>query len=213
LGLEGGGDEAKPLCYRQGSLGKVDACRKAVVPVSTDDMSLGDPKAKVTVIEYASVACPVCGRWYAEVWPAFKARYIDTGRIHYILREMLVGDSSEMSAAAAGFLLARCAGANGYFKVVDAIFKNQQALFGDVHGTLGTIAKSMGMSEGAFNACITNDQALLALNVRTQHNAEANQVTGTPTFVVNGKAFPAGYQSLSALDGAIAAARAAAAKG
>jgi protein-disulfide isomerase len=184
------------------------ACHKAPVPVTSDDMSLGDPNAKVTVIEYASVSCPVCGRWYAEVWPAFKARYIDTGRVHYILREMLVGDGTEMSAAAAGFLLARCAGKDDYFKVVDAIFKNQQSLFSDVNGTLGNIAKSMGMSQAAFNACITNDQALLALNTRTQHNAEANQVTGTPTFVINGKAFPAGYQPLSVLDAAIAAARA-----
>ncbi len=191
----------------------LSACHKAVVPVTSDDMSLGNPNAKVTVIEYASVACPVCGRWYAEVWPAFKARYIDTGRIRYILREMLVGGSTEMSAAAAGFLLARCAGKDGYFKVVDSIFKNQQALFGDVNGTLETIAKSMGMSDAEFNACITNDQALLALNTRTQHNAEANQITGTPTFVINGKAFPAGYQALSTLDAAIAAARAAAAKG
>jgi protein-disulfide isomerase len=191
----------------------LNACHKAPVAAAPDDMSLGDPNAKVTVIEYASVACPVCGRWYAEVWPAFKARYVDTGRVHYILREMLVGDSSEMSAAAAGFLLARCAGKDGYFKVVDAIFKNQQSLFSDVNGTLGNIAKSVGMSDAQFNACITNDQALLALNTRTQNNAEANKITGTPTFVVNGKAFPAGYQSLSTLDAAIAAAKAGAPKG
>jgi len=190
----------------------LSACHKTVVPVTSDDMSLGDPNAKVTVIEYASVACPVCGRWYAEVWPAFKARYIDTGRIHYILREMLVGGGAEMSAAAAGFLLARCAGKDDYFKVVDAIFKNQQSLFSDVNGTLENIAKSMGMSDAAFNACITNDQALLALNTRTQHNAEANNVSGTPTFVINGKVFPAGYQPLSTLDAAIAAAQAGARK-
>jgi protein-disulfide isomerase len=189
------------------------ACHKAFVPVASDDMSLGDPNAKVTVIEYASVACPVCGRWYAEVWPAFKARYIDSGRIHYVFREMLVGGGSETSAAAAGFLLARCAGKDNYFKVVDAIFKNQQALFSDVNGTLGNIAKSIGMSDAQFNACLTNDQALLALNTRTQHNAEANSVSGTPTFVINGKAFPAGYQTLATLDAAIAAARAAAPKG
>jgi protein-disulfide isomerase len=186
----------------------LSACHKAPVAIASDDMSLGNPNAKVTVVEYASVSCPVCGRWYAEVWPAFKARYVDTGRIHYVLREMLVGDSTEMSAAAAGFLLARCAGKDGYFKVVDAIFKNQQSLFSDVNGTLGNIAKSMGMSDAEFNACITNDQALLALNTRTQHNAEANNISGTPTFVINGKAFPAGYQSLSTLAAAIAAAQA-----
>jgi protein-disulfide isomerase len=69
------------------------------------------------------------------------------------------------------------------------------------------------MSDAQFNACLTNDQALLALNTRTQHNAEANSVSGTPTFVINGKAFPAGYQTLATLDAAIAAARAAAPKG
>ena len=55
------------------------------------DMSLGNPNAKVTVVEYASVACPVCGHWYKEVWPSFKTKYVDTGRVHYIFREMLVG--------------------------------------------------------------------------------------------------------------------------
>ena len=61
-----------------------------------DDMSLGNPNAKVQVTEYASVACPVCGRWYKEVWPAFKAKYVDTGKVHFTYREMLVGGDQEV---------------------------------------------------------------------------------------------------------------------
>jgi len=75
-----------------------------------EDMTQGDPNAKVTVVEYASVACPICGRWFREVYPDFKAKYIDTGKVHFVYREMLVGNSDEVTVAASGFLLARCAG-------------------------------------------------------------------------------------------------------
>src|SRR5207302_910867 len=67
-----------------------------------DDMTLGKANAPVTVIEYASVACPICGKWYRDNWDQFKAKYIDTGKVRYVFREMLVGDSTEESIAAAG---------------------------------------------------------------------------------------------------------------
>ena len=172
-----------------------------VVP---DDMTLGDPHAKVTVIEYASVACPVCGRWYKEVWPAFKAKYIDTGKIRYVLREMLVGGSGEQVAAASGFLLARCQGRDKYFPTVDAIFHSHPALFDDPRGVLMTIARSEGLSEDQFDACIRNDAALKALAARTQTNATRYHIDATPSFVVNGLALTPGYHPLSDLDQAIA---------
>ena len=59
-----------------------------------DDMDLGNAQAKVTVVEYASVGCPVCAKWQKEVYPAFKAKYIDTNKIHYVFREMLVGQGA-----------------------------------------------------------------------------------------------------------------------
>ena len=172
-----------------------------------DDMSLGDPAAKVTVVEYASVACPVCGRWYKEVWPAFKAKYIDTGKVHYIFREMLVGDTSEETIAASGFLLARCMGKDKYFAVVDAVFKSQPGLYDDPNGVLLGIARKFGLSEAQFGACERNVDALNALSARVANNAKEGSVDATPTFVVNGKALDAGYQPLTALDAAIAAAQ------
>ncbi|HEY5071388.1 MAG TPA: thioredoxin domain-containing protein [Caulobacteraceae bacterium] len=186
----------------------VVACSKATT-VASDDMSLGNPKAKVTVIEYASVACPICGRWFKEVYPAFKAKYIDTGRIHYVAREMLVGNGEEVSTAAAGFLLARCAGRDKYFSVTGAIFLSQPGLFDDPRGTLLRVAQSAGLSESAFNACITDEKALTALNQRAEHYGKDEHIEGTPTFVVNGKALETGFHSLADLDAAIAAAQAA----
>ena len=172
-----------------------------------DDMALGNPHAKVTVVEYASVACPVCGRWYKEVWPAFKARYVDTGRIHFIYREMLVGGNVEVVTAASGFLLARCAGKDRYFTIVDAIYRSQPALFDDPRGVLLNVARSAGFSDAQFDACVKDDASLKALSDRVEANSKRGGVDSTPTFVINGKALQAGYHPLTDLDAAIAAAQ------
>ncbi|HET6970254.1 MAG TPA: DsbA family protein [Phenylobacterium sp.] len=171
-----------------------------------DDMDLGNPAAKVTVTEYASVGCPICGRWYQEVYPSFKAKYIDTNRVHYVFKEMLVGGGAEVTVAASGFLLARCAGKDKYFTVLDAIFKNQEQAFQTPRESLVNIAKSIGMTEPQFNACVGDEKAVQALNDRVDKHAKNDGVDSTPTFVINGKKLEPGYHSLDELDAAIAAA-------
>ena len=102
------------------------ACQKtAATAVTAQDMAMGSPTAKVTMIEYASVSCPHCAKWNNEVFPAFKAKYVDTGKVRYIAREALTGDPA---IAAAGFLTARCAGKDKYFQVVDAIYRGQEEM-------------------------------------------------------------------------------------
>lgn len=204
-------DAAFPLLARRAVIvglpaAALAACAKPAAPVG-DDASLGDPKAPVKVVEYASVACPVCGRWYREVFAAFKAKYIDTGKVYYTFREMLVGDATEQSMAAAGFLLARCAGRDKYFKVVDAIFQNQNDIYNDPRGGLLKIAQANGLDETKFTACINAAAALQALNSRVQNYVTLAHVDATPTFVVNGAALEPGYHSLVELDAAIAAAK------
>jgi protein-disulfide isomerase len=179
--------------------------------VTADDMSLGNPNAKVTVIEYASVACPHCAKFNNEVFPAFKAQFIDSGKIHYVFREMLVGGDSEMSMAAAGFLMARCAGKDKYFSVVDAIFHGQDAMVqsGAVRDGLLKIAESAGMTDQQFTACIADDKSIHALNDRVETYSKRDHIEGTPTFIINGKAME-GEQTLATLTTAINAAQAAA---
>ena len=178
--------------------------------VSADDMSLGNANAKVTVVEYASVACPHCAKWNAEVFPAFKTKYIDTGRIHYVARESLTGDPR---LAAAGYLIARCAGKDKYFQVVDALYRAQERIYtsGDIRGELQGIALAAGLNETQFNACVNDEKALKALNDRVDRTAKQDNITGTPTFIVNGKKVhgdDGGEASLAELDTAIAAAEA-----
>ena len=179
--------------------------------VTSDDMSMGSPTAKVTMIEYASVACPHCARFNNEVFPAFKTQFIDTGKVHYVFREMLVGGDQEMSMAAAGFLLARCAGKDKYFGVVDTIFHDQEQIYqsGDVRDGLLKIAESTGMSEPQFASCISDDKSIKALNDRVETYSKRDHITGTPTFIINGKMLD-GEQTLDKLTTAVNAAQAAA---
>jgi protein-disulfide isomerase len=168
------------------------------------DMTLGNPAAKVTVVEYASVGCPICAEWGRTVYPAFKAKYVDRGRVHFVYREMLVGGGVEITTAAAGFVLARCAGPSKYFDVVEAVYRDQEAVFRTPRPALMAIAKGAGLSEAQFTACLSNEAAFAELYKRTEANARTGKVNATPTFVINGKALEPGAQPLAALDAAIA---------
>jgi protein-disulfide isomerase len=171
--------------------------------LTQDDMDQGNAQAKVTVVEYASVGCPVCAKWQKEVYPAFKAKYIDSNKIHYVFREMLVGQGPEIAVASAGFLLARCAGKDKYFAVTDAIFNSQQQAFEAPRETLLDVAKSVGMNADTFNKCIDDEKAIQALQDRVDRHTRDDHVNSTPTFVINGKPLEPGYHSLEEIDAAI----------
>ncbi len=198
---------SRRLVIAAAMLATLAACNKSGASLGApgpEDMTMGNPNAKVLVAEYASVGCPVCAAFNNETFPAFKAKYIDTGKVHYVLHEMLVGGQGEQALAAAGFLLARCAGKDKYFAVNDEIFHVQQQLYtsGDLRGGLLRIAQSMGMTEPQFNTCIGDQNALKALNARVE-KAGKDGVNQTPTFIVNGKQM-VGNLPLADLDKAIA---------
>jgi protein-disulfide isomerase len=194
---------ARNLVLALAAGGLLAACQKPVAAPATDaEMSLGNPAAKVTVVEYASDTCPHCARFGEEVFPAFKAKYVDTGKVRYVFREFL---TPPVNVAAAGFLLARCSGKDNYFKVVDAEFRAQERIYesGDVHGVLGEIGKSVGLSQAQVDACIQDPNALAALQARVDKAADQDHVTGTPTILVNGKVLAVGEITLAQLDAAI----------
>lgn len=183
-------------------------CSKAP---STDkmgaDMSAGKADAPVTVIEYASVACPICARMNQAAMPTFMSKYVDTGKVHYIYRPMMTGNAA---VATAGHLLAQCAGPDKSFKVVDAIMRSQEEMdqggqpeqYANAKPVLLTIAKQIGLSEDQFNTCVTNADGIAKLN-EANEKAIKDGVDGTPTFFVNGKKIPLQKYDMSDLDAAI----------
>jgi protein-disulfide isomerase len=149
-----------------------------------DDMSLGRASARIQVVEYASLACPHCAHFNEAIFPEFKKRYVDTGIARYTLKEFLTAPAN---VAAAGFLLARCAGPEKYFKVVDEVFRSQPRWQqGDIKPIFVEIGKANGVPEARFDACLSDKAAQDALQSRIQRHM-ADGVDATPTVFVNGK--------------------------
>ncbi|WP_174301465.1 thioredoxin domain-containing protein [Caulobacter sp. S45] len=149
---------------------------------------MGSAHAKVTIAEYASVACPHCARFDAQVFPALKARYVDTGKVRFELHEMLVGSPDMVQVAAAGFMLARCAGQTRYFPIVEAIYRAQPEIFSsnDPKSIFVRIAKDNGLDETQMDACISDKANIDALNQRVKYATDVAKIDSTPTFILNG---------------------------
>ena len=155
-------------------------------PVSLPDMALGPANATVTITEYASMTCPHCAAFNAEVFPKIKTEYIDTGKVRYVFREFPLDIK-----AAAGSMLARCIAKNDagkYFAVVDLLFKQQNEWAGSkTTETLKRIGKQAGLTEQNVEDCL-KDQALLDKIAADQKYAnDVLKVNSTPTFFINGE--------------------------
>ena len=146
------------------------------------EMALGDEKAPVTIIEYASMTCPHCAQFHATTFQEIKKRYIDTGKVRFIFREFPLDQ-----LALAAFLLARCAGPDKYFPMIDTLFQMQKEwVIQKPLGPLLAIAKQAGMSEEAFNECLQNKKLIDGIEEVRQTGMKLN-VQSTPSFFVNGK--------------------------
>ena len=169
---------------------------------ATGDLALGSPKARIVVDEYASLSCSHCAHFNNEVFPAFKAKYIDTGKVRYVLHEFLTDPAN---VAAIGFITARCAGADKYFQVVDGLFRRQAEIFEtrDLRPVLLDVAKTAGLTEAQVTACVADPANADALDARVAAGV-ARGVDSTPFFFVNG--VKVNGITLADLDKAIAAA-------
>ena len=179
----------------------------ALATVTPADHVLGSPKARVTIIEYGSVACPACAQFNEAVMPQLKAKYIDTGKVRYVFRPMLTGVGT---IAVAGTRLAECAGKDKYFAIIDAMMRGQKEYYawGEsniiARPVLAKIAQSFGFDEAAFNACAGDANGLRQL--QEQHTAALDAgVRSTPTIYVNGKVIE--RHELADIEAAIAAAK------
>jgi protein-disulfide isomerase len=155
-------------------------------PVSLPDMALGPANAPVTITEFASMTCPHCAAFNADVFPKIKAEYIDTGKIRYVFREFPLDIK-----AAAGSMLGRCIAkddASKYFAVIDLLFKQQADwVMKNTTETLARIGKQAGLTQQAVEDCL-KDQALLdKIAADQKYAAEVLKVDSTPTFFVNGE--------------------------
>ena len=165
-----------------------------------DDIPLGSASAPVTIIEYASMTCPHCAAFEVGVYPKLKEKYIDTGKVRFIMR---LFPTPPVQLSAAAYMLARCGGPDKFYPLIETLFQQQQKwVVQNPIPPLLAIAKQAGFTQESFDACI-NDKAQLNKIQQVWNTASSKfQVDSTPTFFINGQKF-AGEMPIEQFDKAI----------
>lgn len=180
---------------------------KVVVATPEGGFRVGNPAAKVKLIEYGSFTCPHCAHFHDEAMSALKTRYIAGGKVSFEFRNFVL-NAPDYAAA----LLARCDGPTRFFGLHDRFFAEQprwtqpftqqSAADGEriaalpAEKQIGAIAEAgklddfvapLGVTSARFNACVNDKAALDKLLDMRKAAVETFKVQGTPTFIINGK--------------------------
>lgn len=153
------------------------------------EMSMGNPDAPVTVIEYASFTCPHCRNFHETVFGELKTNYIDTGKINFIYREVYFDRFGLW-----GGIVARCGGEQRYFGISDMLYTQQSAWMagGDpavIAENLRKIGKTAGLNNEQLDACLNDGEKAKAMVALYQENAKADDINSTPSFIINGEKY------------------------
>ena len=171
--------------------------KASLLGVQPTDHVLGDPKAPITLIEYASFTCPHCAQFSVAVLPEVKKKWIESGKVKLIYRDFPL-DQTALKAAQ----LAECAGNDKYFGVIDVIFATQ-AKWATASDPIGDLAKSLriaGIGDAEVKTCLANDAVANGV-VADYRGGETLGVNSTPTLFINGEQFK-GARTVEELDAA-----------
>lgn len=171
-------------------------------------MLVGNPDAKVKVVEFSSMTCPHCANFSANGEPKLVDQYVKTGQVSFEFRNF-VRDPLDITMA----LIARCAGATPqFFTLTKAMFADQKAIFERLQAVppaqlqqlaslppaqqfqryaqfagLQEFAAQRGLPSAKTSQCLANQQETEKL-VQMNSDAVSNyQLSGTPTFLINNK--------------------------
>jgi protein-disulfide isomerase len=161
-------------------------------PGALPDIVIGNADAPVTIVEYASMTCPHCAQFQMVIFPQLKAKYIDTGKAKYMLREFPLDN-----LAVGAFMLARCAGDDRYYPMVDGLFDTQEtwAVTGpEAKDKLLLIARQAGFSKERFDQCLGDKELFNKIVDTRSRGHDRFAVDSTPTFFVNGKRMKGDHQ-------------------
>ena len=139
---------------------------------------LGADDAPVTLVEFTDYQCPYCSRFFTATLPGIKEKYIDTGKVRLVIKDLPLAMHARARPAA---VAAHCAGDQDQFWAMhDILFENNRQLQ-DEH--LAQYAQDIGLDTDVFQECLASKRhdTMIAADV-----AEASRqgITGTPTFIV-----------------------------
>jgi protein-disulfide isomerase len=177
-----------------------------VVATAEGGFRMGNPVAKVKLVEYGSLACPHCRHFEETGYKPLVQNYVRTGRVSYEFRNLLI-NGPDISIS----LLAHCAGAAKFFPMSEIVYGTQQewqkkienmsdadkealdkmsdqqrvVRFAEIGG-MGQIAGRVGMTSAQARQCLADPRALQRLLDLTKA-AEDSGINHTPTFLIDGK--------------------------
>lgn len=150
-----------------------------------NDHAIGSKDAPVVIVEYASVVCGACANWHNSVYPEFKEKFVETGKVRFIFREF---PTPPRRLADAGFAIANCVDDSKFMGNIAAQYKRQSALLAaqDIGKAYENFAKASGLSVSQYEACVKDEdwRAEYEQKIKDAKNAGVNS---TPTFFINGR--------------------------
>jgi protein-disulfide isomerase len=170
---------------KDGGAGKVEAA--ANVHPWLADVQIGPDSAPVSIVEYASLTCPHCRDFWKQEFPQLKAKYIDAGKVKYVLRELPTPPTDVAIAAAA---VARCAGKDKYYDVVDDVYTNyakmMEAASSDTGaaGVLVEVGARHGLQLDQVKACVSGDA--VKTYIQKEIAEKPSYANSTPTVILDG---------------------------
>jgi protein-disulfide isomerase len=183
---------------------------------------MGNPDAKVKLIEIASLSCPFCRQFEEDGAPKLVEKYVKTGQVSFEFRPYLIHGPIDVAAD----LIARCNGPEGFFPMVRALYKEQAKWVGKVESApkdklaeiqnlppnrafvamadlagLQAFAASRGLPRAKSDQCLA-DQQMIAAEVQMTNdvNTQFPDFKGTPSFVLNGQLQPREASTWTALE-------------
>lgn len=156
---------------------------------SVFEVPLGDEAAPITMIEYASFTCPHCANFHNGPLQDIKKDYIETGKVRLIHREVYFDRYALWTA-----MVARCVGPERYHPMIDLVYKSQDDLYKStdpdtVIDNLRRLGRTAGLTDEAMESCMQDGEMAQAMVARYQQTADADGITATPSFVINGETY------------------------
>jgi protein-disulfide isomerase len=183
-----------------------------VVNATSDGVMMGNPNAKVKLIEIASLSCPHCKAFEDEGVPTLIDKYVKPGKVSWEFRTYLIHGPLDMPAN----LIVRCNGIASFFPLVAALYKDQEDWIAKIEAVpqdkltqiqnlptnqtfvqlasvegLQDWAAARGVPQAKSNQCLSDQKQIdHQVQVSANVNSQYPDFSGTPSFIINGKMLP-----------------------
>ena len=201
------GPNSEPAAAAKASVAKSRDWSQVVTVTPAGGFAMGNPAAKVKLVEYGSLACPHCRNFEETGFKPLVQGYVRTGKVNFEFRNLLIS-GPDISVS----LLTRCAGAAKFFPMSQFVYGTQEQWQDRIEGmsdadraaldkmttqqrvirfaqlgAMTAMAARFGVSPARARQCLSDPKALQRLLDMTQA-ANDKGVNRTPTFLINGKA-------------------------